>query len=38
VEINDAVESIVAILEFNPLFDSAKVISEMERIACWLDA
>jgi hypothetical protein len=31
-EINDAVESIVRILELNPLLNCAEVISEMERV------
>jgi hypothetical protein len=37
-EINDAVEGIVTILEFNPLLYSAKIISQVERITGWLNA
>jgi hypothetical protein len=38
VEIDDAVKGVMAILELNPLLNGAEIISEMERITCWLDA
>jgi hypothetical protein len=37
-EIDDAIESIVAILKFNPLLDRTKVIAEVEGIAGGLNS
>jgi len=36
-KVNDAVKGIMSILQLYPLFDCAKIISEMERVARWLD-
>jgi hypothetical protein len=37
-QVNDAVERIVAILKLNPLLNCAKVISQVERVTGWLNA
>ncbi|TNV70812.1 hypothetical protein FGO68_gene8663 [Halteria grandinella] len=37
-QIYDAVEGIMAILQLNPLLDRTQIISKMERVARWLNA